>query len=120
MIGRLQVPDLSDLEDLGIDVERGEEPWQVYLKVQAKDGSRVELSWDELTASVSVSLHEGEREILSIYREEIRSMPVNRNRGCLYFSVETYSERRKDAALAGTLLIEVGERVSVSDTLLIR
>ena len=116
MSGPLQVPEVSDLEEMGINVKRGEEPWEVYVKVQAEDGSRVDLSWSEVAADASVSWMVGERELFRSYRQQVEMISVNRHLGRLYFTIKTVSERVRHGG--ATLIVEVGEHVSVRDSVI--
>ncbi len=116
MSGPLKAPDLSDLEELGIDVERGEEPWQVNVKMQAADGSQVAISWDEVAADAFVSWMVGERELLRSYRQQVEMISVNRHLGSLYVSIRTVAEHIRGGPARGTLIVEVDEHVSVRDS----
>ena len=106
----LESPDLEDLVHLGFLVERSEEIGVESATTWARDGSTVMLTWDAMACSVYVGWSEGDVKRVSIEREYVSKISVNRVNHDLVISVWTVSPEA-----AGKLLILVGEGVSIRD-----
>lgn len=113
MSALLEVPRLSDLDELPVDVVPAEEPGVVSVTSWANDGSVVTLTWDETAGSVQVRWAEAEEERLLVVRETASKVSVRENHGQIEFWVWSDSE-----GLGGQLVVRVGDRVRVSDALL--
>jgi type II secretory pathway component PulM len=113
MSAQFEVPRLDDLSDLGIAIESSEQAGIVSLTAWANDGSSVTLTWDEIAGSATVRWLDGDHERLVLERETASKISVQDVGGSVYFRVWSRAER-----LAGELIVQVGERVSVHDALL--
>ncbi|MFT4296058.1 MAG: hypothetical protein QM582_11670 [Micropruina sp.] len=109
----MEVPRLSELDGLPVDVVPGDEPGVVSVTSWADDGSVVTLTWDETAGSVHVRWLEAEEERLLVERETASKISVRENHGQIEFWV--WSDA---GGLGGQLVIRVGDHVSVSDALL--
>jgi hypothetical protein len=109
----MEVPRLADLDGLGVDVEPSAEPGVIAVTAAANDGAVVTLTWDEMAASVSVRRVEAGVERMSLDRERASRVSVHRDAGQDELSVWFDGD-----GIAGRLVVLVGERVRVLDTLL--
>jgi hypothetical protein len=113
MSAQLEVPQLDDLADLGIMVERPDSPGVASVAAISGDGGSVTLTWDEIAGSVSVRWLEGDRERLVLERETASRVAVRGLSSGVQFRVWSESD-----GVRGELVVSVGERVSVQDSLL--
>lgn len=112
MNNSLEVPPLVDLDGLVVDVSP-DSPWVVSVSTSAGDGDAVMLSWDEIAGSVSFRWLEGAIERLVLEREAASKVSVRREHGHVQFWVWFRAD-----GLSGQLIVDVGERVTVSDAIL--
>ncbi|MET4622969.1 hypothetical protein ABIE18_004449 [Arthrobacter sp. 2762] len=113
MSAQLEVPQLEDLNDLGIVIEPSSQPWVVSVMAWANDGSAVELTWDEIAGSASIRWVNGDELRLALERETASKISVREESGRIEFRVWSRCE-----GLGGLLTVQVGEHVTVHDTLL--
>ena len=113
MSAQLEVPRLEDLDDLGIVIEPSSQPWVVSVIAWANEGSTVKLTWDEIAGSASVRWRDGDDVRLSLERETASKISVRDEHGRIEFRVWSRCE-----GLDGLLTVQVGEHVTVHDTLL--
>lgn len=113
MSAQLEVPRLGDLSGLGIAVEPSDQSGVVSLVARANDGCTVTLTWDEIAGSVSIRWLDGAVVRLAVERETPVKISVRDERGVIEFRVWSRWE-----GLGGELVVQVGEHVSVRDTLL--
>lgn len=110
-----EVPLLSDLNGLPLEVVALEEPGAVSVTAWANDGAVVMLIWDTIAASVHLRWVEAEEVRLTITREGLSKVSVREERGQIEFWVWS------DAIdFGGQLVVRVGDRVNVSDAILRR
>lgn len=111
----LEVPVVDDLIELGLVVDRGEDPWVATATAWAADGSGVALTWDEIARSVAVRWLDDAGDRARLERERATRVSVRRqDDGTIEFRVWMRS-----ADLGGELLVQVGRRVTLSDALLV-
>ncbi|MFD4960267.1 hypothetical protein [Microbacterium sp. NPDC058389] len=111
----LEIPVVEDLIELGLEVDRHEEPWVVTATAWAADGSGVALTWDESARSVAVRWFDDAGDRARLERETATKVSVRKqDDGTIEFRVWMRS-----ADLDGELLIQVGRRVTLSDALLV-
>lgn len=113
MSAQLEVPRLEDLNDLGIVIEPSSQSWVVSVIARANDGSTVKVTWDEIAESASVRWLNGDEVRLALERETASKISVRDEHGGMVFRVWTRCE-----GLDGLLTVQVGEHVTVHDTLL--
>lgn len=113
MSAQLEVPRLSDLDDIPIEVVLSDEPGVVSLRAWANDGAVVTLTWDEIARSVHVTWLEATDERMRVEREAASKVSVRETAGQVEFRVWI-----DGAGLGGQLTVRVGDHVSVSDVLL--
>ncbi len=113
MNARFEVPQLDDLVGVGIAIEPSQQPGVVTLVASANDGDTVALTWDEIAGSVTCRWLDREEECLVLYRETASKVSVRDDHGSVQFRVWSRFE-----GLDGTLVVQVGEHVSLHDTLL--
>jgi hypothetical protein len=111
--GLTEVPRLSDLDGLPVQVVSSNEPGVVSVTSRASDGSVVTLTWDESAGSVHVRWTEGDEERLLVERETASKVSVREDHGRIEFRV--WSDT---GGLGGQLVVRVGDHVCVSDALL--
>ncbi len=111
----MEVPRLSDLEGLPVEVVSSDEPGVVSLTSWANDGSIVTLTWDETAGSVHVRWTEADEERLVLERETVSKVSVREDHGRIEFWI--WSDA---GGVVGQLLVRVGDHVGVSDALLRR
>jgi hypothetical protein len=113
MSALLEVPQLSDLDGLPVEVVTSDEPGVVSVTSWANDGSVVTFTWDEIAGSVHVRWTEADEERLLVERESASKVSVRENRGQIEFWV--WSDA---GGLGGQLVVRVGDHVGVSDVVL--
>lgn len=113
MSAAMEVPQLSDLDGLPIEVVRLDEPGVVRVTGWANDGSVVTLTWDEVAGSAHLRWVEDDEERLALEREAVSKVSVREDHGQVEFWV--WSDA---GGLAGQLVVRVGDHVGVSDVLL--
>ncbi len=109
----MEVPQLSDLDGLPVEVVNSEEAGVVSVTSRANDGSVVTLTWDETAGSVHVRWTEADEERLVVERELASKVSVREDHGRVEFWI--WSDA---GGLGGQLVVRVGEHVGVSDALL--
>ena len=109
----MEVPQLSDLDGLPVEITWPDEPGVVRLTSRASDGSVVAVTWDETAGSVHVLWTDGDEERLRIYRETVAKVSVRHVDGRVEFWV--WSD---GGGSGGQLVVDVGSRVRVADALL--
>ncbi|QRP47966.1 hypothetical protein [Amycolatopsis sp. FDAARGOS 1241] len=109
----MEVPQLSDLDGLPIEVVPADEPGVVSMTARANDGSGVTLTWDEIAGAVHVRWTEANKERLPLERETVSKVSVREEHGQIEFWVWSDAD-----GLGGQLIVRVGEHVRVSDALL--
>ncbi|MDR6689049.1 hypothetical protein J2Y41_004653 [Arthrobacter sp. 1088] len=110
---RLEVPQITDLHNLPLDVVNLDSPGVVRISGLANDGSTVDLTWDELALSVRIRLVDGGQERLVIERETALKVSINKEDDQVLFSL--WSEWQ---GTSGKLTVRIGEHVSITDLLL--
>ncbi|GAA1845729.1 hypothetical protein [Agromyces salentinus] len=115
MSAAMEVPLLSDLDGLAVEVGPPESLGLASVTCWADDGSVVTLRWDEIAKSVHVRWTESGEDRLIVEREAVTKVSVRENSGRVEFWV--WSD---GGSLGGQLVVRVGERVHVSDALLRR
>lgn len=113
MSALMEVPRLSDLDGLPVEIVSSEEPGVVSVTSWANDGSVVTLTWDETAGSVHVRWAEADEERLVLEREMASKVSVREDRGRIEFWI--WSDA---GGLGGQLVVRVGDHVGVSDALL--
>lgn len=111
----MEVPRLSDLDGLPVDIVLADEPGVVSVTSWASHGSVVTRTWDETAGSAHVRWTEAGEEPLRIERETVTKVSVREDGGQIEFWV--WSEA---GGLGGQLVVRVGAHVGVSDALLRR
>lgn len=111
----MEVPRISDLAGLPVEVAVPGEHGVVSLTASANDGSVVTLTWDEVARSVHVRWTAGGEERLVIERETVSRVSVRVESGRVEFWIWS-----RAGDIGGTLVIRVGEAVHMSDALLRR
>ena len=111
----MEVPQVSDLGDLPVDVVSSHEVGVVSVTSWADDGSVVTLTWDETAGSVHVRWTEADEERLVVEREAVSKVSVREDHGRIEFWI--WSD---GGDLGGQMVIRVGGRVGFSDALLRR
>ena len=112
--GRLEVPPLDELYELGIVVEQSKEPpWPVTLTAWASDGDEVTLIWTETPAGVDLTWMSGDTLRLSLCRDGVHKIWVRKSGGTITISVRSWYREG-----GGGVAITIGERVTVADQLL--
>lgn len=113
MSALMEVPQLSDLDGLPVEVVSSEEPGVVSVTSWANDGSVVTVTWDEIAGSVQVRWTEADEERLVVEREMVSKVSVREDHGRIEFWI--WSDA---GVLGGELVVRVGDHVGVSDVLL--
>lgn len=109
----MEVPQLSDLEDLPVEVSSTGEPGVVILTSWANDGSTVTFTWNEMARSIHVRWVESGEVRLLMEREAATKVSVRECHG----RIELWVWFNADS-LGGKLVVRVGDRVHISDALL--
>jgi hypothetical protein len=112
---RLQVPDLSEIGHLPVDVVQLVEPGVVAVTAWANDGDAVTVTWDDVAASIHVRWVVGEQDRALIERETSTTVSIRGERGVVEFRI--WSEM---SGFSGELVVRVGEHVTITDALLHR
>lgn len=112
----MEAPRREDLDGLHMDVIEHEEPWVITVRTVAQDGSVLEVTWDEISARVSVRwlLNSG-IDCLTIERESVKRVGIQQTTAGMRFEVATATEH-----LEGGLTLDVGASIYVKDVLLRR
>ena len=113
MAERFDVPTDEVLADLPVDVVRHDEPWVTTVSSTTDDGTVVDLTWDQVAASISLLVRRADVEIARFEREAIVRVRIFESRAGLHFEAETSS-----GALGGLLGVDIGSTVMVRDVLL--
>lgn len=111
----MEVPQLSDLDGLPVEVVSSEESGVVSVTTWANDGSVVTLAWDDTAGSVHVRWTEADEERLVVERETASKVSVREDHGRIEFWIWSGV-----GGLGGQMVVRVGDHVHVSDTLLRR
>jgi hypothetical protein len=109
----LEVPRISDLDALSVEVVFSDEPGVASVTARANDGAVVILTWDEIAGSVSVRWVEDGIERLALDRESASKVSIREERGRVEFWIWSGVD-----GLSGQLIVSAAERVSVTDVLL--
>lgn len=112
MTVNLEVPQLTDLDGLPLDVA-SDEQGVVSVTAWANDGDVVTLTWDVIAGSVNLRWLEGADERLVLERETASKISVREEQGQVQFWIWSDAD-----GLGGQLIVCVGERVTVSDAIL--
>ena len=113
MSALLEVPRITDLDGLPVDVASSDELGVVAVTASAGDGAVVTLTWNEVAGSVSIRWLEAGDERLALEREIATKVSVCEEHGQVEFRVWSEAD-----GLGGQLVVRVGEHVGVSDALL--
>jgi len=113
MASRLEVPDKDVLAALAVEVLSHDEPWVATVRAVAEDGLIVEMTWDQVAASVAVMVRRDDSLMFRIERESMRSVRVLSSDRGLHFEAELSA-----VELGGVLTIDIGPTVAVRDVLL--
>ncbi|WP_369372661.1 hypothetical protein AB1046_04275 [Promicromonospora sp. Populi] len=113
MRNSVEVPRRDDLAGFPVEVVPGDEPGVCSVTAWAGDGDEATVTWDERAASVQVRWQSDKIVRLETTREALSKVSV-RDIG---ESVEFHVWLRTDG-LGGELVVEIGQNVSVRDTLL--
>ncbi len=111
MSPQFEAPRVEDIRALGLEVESSEEPWVVTVRSWAKDGSCVQLAWDEVAGSASIRWIDGQNERLTLERETVQKVSIQAEGGVVRFRVWSRSE-----GVNGKLHLDIADTVSVRDT----
>lgn len=109
----IEVPQLDDLAGLPVDVVPGDDPGVCSVTAWAGNGDDATVTWDELAGSAQIRWRSNGVVPLTISREAVSKVSV-RNVG---ERVELHVWCRADG-LGGELVVDIGQRVMVTDTLL--
>ena len=109
----MEVPQLSDLDDLPVEVVDSEQARVISVTSRSNDGSVVTLTWDEVASSIHLRWTEADRERLVLEREMISKVSVRDNHGQTEFWIWSSA-----SDLGGQLVVRVSDQVSISDSLL--
>lgn len=111
---RFESPRSSDLSGLPIYVDTSGDPGVTSVTAWANDQSEVRMTWDEVAQSVTVTSEAGGRQALRIDREGVSRVSVTEpSAGIVEFRVWSGS-----GDVSGVLSIQVGEHLTLQDTLL--
>jgi len=113
MTSRLDVPDRDVLAALPVEVATGDEPWVATIRAVADDGVIVEMTWDQVAASVAAAVLSDGVPVFRAERESITSIRVLKSELGLHFEAELEA-----GDLGGVLIIDIGPTVAVRDVLL--
>jgi hypothetical protein len=113
LINAVEVPRWDDLAGLPVEVVPGDEPGVCSVTTWAGDGDDATVTWDEQAGSVQVRWRSGNRVRLEATREGLSKVTV-RDVG---EHVEFHVWLRTDG-FGGELVVEIGQHVGVTDTLL--
>ena len=111
----MEVPSELALAELSLETRRHDEPWIATVRAAAADGLVAELTWDEMSNSMTTVVTRDGVVIVRMERESVTAVRAQESNGAVHFEVETVG-----ASLGGTLNIHVGESVIVADSLLRR
>jgi YD repeat-containing protein len=111
----LEVPYITDLDDLPVDVVKLDTPGVVCVSAHANDGSIVRVTWDELARSVVIRWLEEDRERLTIVRETATKVSIHKEADQILFRIWSQWQ-----GFEGKLVVRVGDQVSISDVMLRR
>ena len=112
MKAQLELPDRDELEWEGLSVEFDDEPWNGSITVEARDGSSVTLGWDQFAGYAHVSWRDGDVVRLVLERYTAVLISVRLERGRTRFRVLSAKQD-----VEGELVVEIGETVSVRDSI---
>lgn len=99
-----------------MEVSRHDEPWIVTVRVGSQDGSTLEVTWDEVGATVSARWLSGNGEpCLIIERESVSRVLVQQGEAGVFFEISTST-----VDFGGELTLQAGSSVTVRDVLLRR
>jgi hypothetical protein len=115
MAARFEVPPDEVLADLPVEVVRHDEPWVTTVRSTADDGVVVDLTWDQMAASISVLVRRGDAEIARLEREAIVQVRVFESHAGVHFEAELSTD-----GLRGVLGVDIGSTVLVRDVVLRR
>ncbi len=114
MIGRLEVsPDVADVEELGLEVRQGEEPWIQTATHVLANGDSVEITWDEVATAVSLRWRNETGDVLSIVREHARGLTISGENQQIHARVWSGGDD-----WTGQLLVSIGETITIDDSVL--
>lgn len=109
----LEVPRVSDLDGLPVEVVTDEETMVVTVTSRTGDGSTVTLSWDETARSAHLRWSEDGHTRFIVERETASKVSIREQGGGVELRVWSASP-----GLSGQLLVRVDDRVTVEDALL--
>jgi hypothetical protein len=115
MAARFEVPADEVLAGLPVEVAHHDEPWVTTVSSTADDGTVVDLTWDQVAASISVRVRRGEAELARFEREAIVLVRVFESNAGLHFEAELSVD-----AVGGVLGVDIGTTVTLRDVLLRR
>lgn len=108
------MPNLSDIETLGLEVMQLDDTGVVSVSLSATDGATVTLTWDEIACSVAIRWMDNDVERLRIEREAVSKVAVSEDGGIVKFQAWM-----SHGNIKGRLVVRVGQQVSVDDTILL-
>lgn len=109
----LHVPSPDVLSGLPVEVRNGDEPWITVVTGASADDGQVAVTWDVMAQSVALRWEVAGETVVSIERERATQVLAEETSGGFRFHIEFES-----ADLRGTLTVDVGNRVRISDALI--
>ena len=109
----LEVPSLTELADLPVNVVPMDEPGVVAVTAHADDGDAVTITWDEFARSVTIRWMTSDVERVRVERELATRVSVIQNKGAIEFR-----SWMRTSDTGGQFLVRVADRVSLSDAIL--
>jgi hypothetical protein len=112
---RFEVPSAEALAGLPVEVLHHAEPWVVTIRSTAADGTTVDLTWDQVAASIALGIRREEVEIVRMERECVVCVRASASDEAVHFEIEMSVD-----GVGGVLGVDVGSSVLLRDTLLRR
>lgn len=109
----METPALSDLAGLPVVLQRGNEPWVLSVVARSSDGDEVRFTWDEIAAAVHVRWVSGSSCLLTLERESIVKVAVQRRGDDVLLEATM-----RESELEGKTVVVVGDRITVTDSVL--